>query len=276
MNKEEVTGKYLDFINDPKNDDSEQEIIAYLKWAGKVIEKEMTGEDPDLPKIQHPLDFGYSGYFMGLLFFTRDCLVREENPPMYREYLGEERAEWEEFYADKEVAAIVSGLFNETFHIDGGIGNAGGEVIEMFYQQNPEECLRACLKLCSRILVVFLYSGVLRQIEEEVALIEEFGPKYLGMRRDGSGDGKGGVLVSAEPKWWFDPYNGQSLEVINRLRQGKEITDEWIWEQVIKNGYDKDPLYRYYYMKPGEKTGNAGMYLAKDRLEGINPNKKRK
>lgn len=274
MDKQELTGKYLDFINDPKNDDSKQEIIAYLKWAGEAIEKEMTGKKPKLPKIKHSLDFGYSSYHEGLLFFTRDCLVREENPPMYRKLLGEECAEWEESYVDKEVAAIVRGLFNEIFHIDGGIGNAGGEIIEMFYLRKPEETLRACLNLCARILVVFLYSGVLRQIEEEVALIEELGTKYLGMKRDNSRDGKGGTLGIASSEPWFDPYNG-GPDAICRLLEGKEITDEWIWEEVIKNGYDQSPCYRYYFMERGEPTGLAGQYLADDGITVINPNKKR-
>lgn len=271
MSKEEVTGKYLEYINNPENDTTKEDMLHYLKWAGGVLEREILGEDLRLPEVKHALDFGYCEYALGLVFFTRDCLVREENPTMYLEDIGKERAKWQRSYKDQEVAPLAGELFDEIFRIDGGIGNAGGVFIEMFYRLKEKETLLATVKLCARILVVFLVDGAVRQIKEEVALIEQLGTSYIGMKRDGSGDGKGGVLVSADPEWWYDPYNGQSLEVINRLRQGGEITDEWIWEQVIKNGYDKDPLCRYYYMKRGEKTGNAGMKLAKDRLEGVRP-----
>lgn len=275
MSKEEVTGKYLDYINDPENDTGKDGMLHYLKWAGGALEREILGEDLELPEVKHALDFGYAEYLEGVLFFTKDCLVREENPTMYLEDIGSERAKWQRSYEDKEVAPLAGEMFDETFHIDGGIGNAGGVVIEMFYRLKEKETLLATIKLCARILVVFLVDGAVRQIKEEVALIEQLGTSYIGMKRDGSGDGKGGVLVSREPEWWFDPYNRQSIEVINRLRQGKEITDEWIWEQVIKNGYDKDPIYRYYYLKPGQATGNAGMYLAEDGVTAINPNKKK-
>lgn len=271
MSKEEVTGKYLDYINDPEKEDSEEVMLDYLKWAGGVLEREILGNDLELPEVEHSLDFKYLKYLKAAVFFTRDCLVREENPTMYLEDIGTERAKWQRSYKDQEIAPLAGELFDEIFRIDGGIGNAGGVFIEMFYRLKEKETLLATVKLCARILVTFLVDGTVRQIKEEVALIEQLGTSYIGMKRDGSGDGKGGVLVSADPEWWYDPYNGQSLEVINRLRQGGEITDEWIWEQVIKNGYDKDPLCRYYYMKRGEKTGNAGMKLAKDRLEGVRP-----
>lgn len=275
MSKEEVTGKYLEYINNPENDTTKEDMLHYLKWAGGALEREILGVDLDLPEVKRALDFGYAEYLEGVLFFTKDCLVREENPTMYLEDIGEERAGWQRDYEDKEVAPLAGEMFDETFHIDGGIGNAGGVVIEMFYRLKEKETLLATIKLCARILAVFLADGAVRQIKEEVALIEQLGTSYIGMKRDGSGDGKGGVLVSKEPEWWFDPYNRQSIEVINRLREGGEITDEWIWEQVIKNGYDKDPIYRYYYLKPGEKTGNAGMYLAEDGVTAINPNKKK-
>lgn len=275
MSKEEVTGKYLKYINDPQKEDSEEEMLDYLNWAGEVLEREILGSDLGLPEVDRALDFKYLKYLKAVVFFTRDCLVREENPTMYLEDIGAERAKWQRTYEDQEVAPLAGELFDEIFHIDGGIGNAGGVFIEMFYRLKEKETLLATVKLCARILAVFLVDGCVRQIKEEVALIEQLGTSYIGMKRDGSGDGKGGVLVSAEPQWWSDPYNRQSLEVINRLREGKEITDEWIWEQVIKNGYDQDPLYRYYYMKPGEKTGNAGMYLAEDGVTAINPNRKK-
>ena len=249
-------------------------MLDYLKWAGGVLEREILGSDLGLPEVDRALDFKYLKYLKAVVFFTRDCLVREENPTMYLEDIGKERAKWQRVYEDKEVAPLAGELFDEIFRIDGGIGNAGGVFIEMFYRLKEKETLLATVKLCARILVTFLVDGTVRQIKEEVALIEQLGTSYIGMKRDGSGDGKGGVLVSAEPEWWYDPYNGQSLEVINRLRGGEEITDEWIWEQVMKNGYDKDPLCRYYYMRRGEKTGNAGMRLAKDRLEGVKPKRK--
>lgn len=275
MSKEEVTGKYLKYINDPQKEDSEEVMLDYLKWAGGVLEREILGNDLGLPEVEHSLDFKYLKYLKAVVFFTRDCLVREENPTMYLEDIGAERAKWQRSYEDKEVAPLAGELFDEIFRIEGGIGNAGGVFIEMFYRLKEKETLLAAVKLCARILVTFLVDGTVRQIKEEVALIEQLGTSYIGMKRDGSGDGKGGVLVSAEPQWWYDPYNGQSLEVINRLRDGGEITDEWIWEQVVKNGYDKDPLCRYYYMRRGEKTGNAGMRLAKDRLEGVRPKRKK-
>lgn len=276
MSKEEVTGKYLDYINDPQKEDSEEVMLDYLKWAGGVLEREILGNDLELPEVEHSLDFKYLKYLKAAVFFTRDCLVREENPTMYLEDIGAERAKWQRSYKDQVIAPLAGELFDEIFRIDGGIGNAGGVFIEMFYRLKEKETLLATVKLCARILVTFLVDGTVRQIKEEVALIEQLGTSYIGMKRDGSGDGKGGVLVSREPEWWYDPYNGQSLEVINRLRQGEEITDEWIWEQVIKNGYDKDPLCRYYYMRRGEKTGNAGMKLAKDRLEGVRPKRKKR
>lgn len=275
MSKEEVTGKYLDYIKSPEADTSKEEMLEYLKWGGAVLEREILGLNLDLPEVRHALDFRYCEYYKGVLFFTRDCLVREENPTMYLEDIGKERAKWQRSCEDQEVAQLAGEMFDETFHIDGGIGNAGGVVIEAFYRLKEKETLLATVKLCARILAVFLVDGTVRQIKEEVALIEQLGTSYIGMKRDGSGDGKGGVLCATEPQWWSDPYNRQSLEVINRLREGGEITDEWIWEQVIKNGYDQDPLYRYYYMKPGEKTGNAGMYLAEDGVTAINPNQKK-
>lgn len=275
MSKQEVTGKYLEYVKNLDNTLDKQGMTDYLKWAGGVLEHEILGNDLGLPEVKHALDFEYCEYALALVFFTRDCLVREENPTMYLEDIGKERAKWQRSYKDQEIAPLAGELFDEIFRIDGGIGNAGGVFIEMFYRLKEKETLLATVKLCARILVVFLVDGAVRQIKEEVALIEQLGTSYIGMKRDGSGDGKGGVLVSREPEWWFDPYNRQSIEVINRLRQGKEITDEWIWEQVIKNGYDKDPIYRYYYLKPGQATGNAGMYLAEDGVTAINPNRKK-
>lgn len=275
MSKQEVTGKYLDYVKNLDDTLGKQEMTDYLKWAGGTLEREILGDDLNLPEVKHALDFEYCEYLLAVVFFTRDCLVREENPTMYLEDIGKERAKWQRSYKDQEVATLAGELFDELFHIDGGIGNAGGVFVEMFYRLKEKETLLATVKLCARILAVFLVDGTVRQIKEEVALIEQLGTSYIGMKRDGSGDGKGGVLASSPPDYWSDPYNAQSLEVISRLREGKEITDEWIWEQVKKNGYDKDPLYRYYYLKPGEKTGNAGMYLAEDGVTAINPNQKK-
>lgn len=275
MSKEEVTGKYLDYIKSPEADTSKEEMLEYLKWGGAVLEREILGLDLDLPEVNRALDFRYSEYYKGVLFFTRDCLVREENPTMHLEDIGAERAKWQRGYEDQEVSQLAGEMFDETFHIDGGIGNAGGVVIEAFYRLKEKETLLATMKLCARILAVFLVDGCVRQIKEEVALIEQLGTSYIGMKRDGSGDGKGGVLASSDPQWWSDPYD-RSLEVLQHLRAGGEVSDEWIWEEVKKYGYDKDPLYRYYYLKPGQKTGNAGQYLSDDGRKVINPNRKKK
>lgn len=275
MSKEEVTAKYLEYVKNLDDTLDKQAMTGYLKWAGGVLEREILGLDLDLPEVGRALDFEYCEYLLAVVFFTRDCLVREENPTMYLEDIGAERAKWQREYEDQEVAPLVGELFDELFHIDGGIGNAGGVFIEMFYRLKEKETLLATVKLCARILAVFLVDGCVRQIKEEVALIEQLGTSYIGMKRDGSGDGKGGVLVSAEPQWWSDPYD-RSLEVLQHLKAGGEVSDEWIWGEVKKYGYDKDPLYRYYYLKPGQKTGNAGQYLSDDGRKVINPNRKKK
>lgn len=275
MSKEEVTAKYLEYVKNLDDTLDKQAMTGYLKWAGGVLEREILGLDLDLPEVGRALDFEYCEYLLAVVFFTRDCLVREENPTMYLEDIGKERAKWQREYEDQEVAPLAGELFDELFHIDGGIGNAGGVFIEMFYRLKEKETLLATVKLCARILAVFLVDGCVRQIKEEVALIEQLGTSYIGMKRDGSGDGKGGVLASSPPQYWSDPYD-RSLEVLQHLKAGGEVSDEWIWGEVKKYGYDKDPLYRYYYLKPGQKTGNAGQYLSDDGRKVINPNRKKK
>ena len=270
-----MTAKYLEYVKNLDDTLDKQAMTGYLKWAGEVLEREILGLDLDLPEVGRALDFEYCEYLLAVVFFTRDCLVREENPTMYLEDIGKERAKWQREYEDQEVAPLAGELFDELFHIDGGIGNAGGVFIEMFYRLKEKETLLATVKLCARILAVFLVDGCVRQIKEEVALIEQLGTSYIGMKRDGSGDGKGGVLASSPPQYWSDPYD-RSLEVLQHLKAGGEVSDEWIWGEVKKYGYDKDPLYRYYYLKPGQKTGNAGQYLSDDGRKVINPNRKKK
>ena len=134
MSKQEVTGKYLDYVKNLDDTLGKQEMTDYLKWAGGTLEREILGDDLNLPEVKHALDFEYCEYLLAVVFFTRDCLVREENPTMYLEDIGKERAKWQRSYKDQEVATLAGELFDELLVIDGDICNVFLFLLEMFYR----------------------------------------------------------------------------------------------------------------------------------------------